>query len=198
MTDAGQDLSQGVPAGFVRVAGRLELADGATLSWSAADGSRGRRWRAVSMVNGSITTLVLLEVDLRGRPSRLEVTTRAGMLTLHPSPDGREIHGNVVSSAGRGVRHLAFPWGPQHELELAGRPGPTIVALHRRQAAVPIGASVEVEVLVIGLDLAVVAGRRRFERLSTARWRVTPSGTEFEIDPDGLPVGGARWALESD
>ena len=198
MTKAGQDYSRGALGGFVRVAGRLELADGASLSWSAADGSRGRRWRAVSMVNGSITTLVLLEVDLRGRPSRLELTTRAGMLTLHPARDGREIHGNVVSSAGRGVRHLAFPWGPEHELELVGRPGPTIVALHRRQSSVPVGSSVEAEVLVIGLDLDVVAGRRRFERLSAARWRVSPPDTEFEVDPDGLPVGGTRWALESD
>src|SRR5476649_2068672 len=100
-------------SGYTRLAGRLALGDGATLSWSVADGSRGRRWRAVSVANGSVTHAVLLEVDLARRPSRLELTTRAGMLTLHPSLDGREIHGNVVSAAGDGVRHLAFPWGPE-------------------------------------------------------------------------------------
>jgi hypothetical protein len=187
------------PGPYTRVAGSLELADGATLTWSVADGSRGRRWRAVSTLNGAITHAVLLEVDLAGRPSRLELTTPAGMLTLHPAADQREIHGNVVSATGEGVRHLAFAWGPEHELELAGRPGPTAVALHRRRTSVAVGSSVEVDVLAIGMKLDVRPGRRRFERLGEDRWRVglRASDIEFEIDADGLPVGGVRWALES-
>jgi hypothetical protein len=139
---------------------------------------------------------VLLEVDRAGRPSRLELTTPAGLLTLHPSADQREIHGNMVSATGEGVRPLAFAWGPEHELEVAGRPLATAVALHRRRAEVKVGQGGELEVLSIdpGLDVAVV--RRRFERLSEDRWRV---GTvELEIDPDGLPIGGSRWPLETD
>jgi hypothetical protein len=185
-------------APFTRLAGRLALADGAVLTWSVADGSRGRRWRAVSVVNGIATHAVLLEVDLAGRPSRLELTTSTGMLTLHPSPDGTEIHGNVVGAEGEGVRHLAFAWGPEHELEIAGRPGPTIVALHRRRASVAIGASVEIEVVAVGPGLEVVAGRRRYEHLAEGRWRLDRSDAEILIDPDGLPVGGTRWALETD
>ncbi len=183
---------------FTRRAGSRALADGAQLTWSVADGSRGRRWRAVSVANGSVSHAVLLEVDLAGRPSRLELTTPAGMLTLHPSTGGTEIHGNVVGTMGEGVRHLAFAWGPEHELEVAGRPGPTIVALHRRRASVAIGSSVEFEVLAVGPELDVVAGRRRYEHLAEGRWRLDGSAAEIQIDPDGLPVGGLRWALETD
>jgi hypothetical protein len=140
--------------------------------------------------------VLLLEVDPGGRPSRLELTTPAGLLTLHPSTDGREIHGNVVTTTGEGVRPLAFAWGPDHELEVVGRPIATAVAVRRRQGSIPIGESGQLEVLSIGPDLAVIAGRRTFERLSEGRWRV--GSIELEIDPDGLPVGGVRWLLEPD
>ncbi len=63
---------------FLRRAGTARLADGATLTWSLADGSRGRRWRAVATRDGSITHSLLLEVDLDGRPARLELTTPDG------------------------------------------------------------------------------------------------------------------------
>jgi hypothetical protein len=135
-------------------------------------------------------------VDRAGRPSRLELTTPAGLLTLHPSADQREIHGNVVSATGEGVRPLAFAWGSDHELEVAGRPLATAVALHRRRASVKVGQRGELDVLSIDPRLGVVAARRPFERLSEDRWRV--GALELEIDPDGLPIGGARWPLETD
>jgi hypothetical protein len=191
------EVRPGSQGSFTRLAGSLDLADGAHLTWSVADGSRGRRWRAVSVAKGAITHSVLLEVDLAGRPSRLELATPAGMLTLHPSADQAEIHGNVVRATGEGVRHLAFAWGPQHEIEITGRPGPTVVGLHRRRASVAVGASVEIDVLAIGPGLDVTAGIRRVERLTERRWRIGTSGVEIEIDADGLPVGGVRWALEA-
>jgi hypothetical protein len=182
----------------------LELADGARLTWSVADGRRGRRWRAVSTIGGTITHTVLLEVDPAGRPSRLELTTPVGLLTLHPSADQREIHGNVVTSTGEGVRPLGFAWGAEHDLEVVGRPLATAVGLWRRSAILPVGDVTDVDVLAIGPALDVVPGQRRFERLSETRWRVTPSGAgggsgpsfELEIDADGLPVAGIRWPLE--
>jgi hypothetical protein len=139
---------------------------------------------------------VLFEVDRAGRPSRLELTTPAGLLTLHPSADQREIHGNVVSATGEGVRPLAFPWGPEHELEVVGRPLASAVALHRRRAEVSVGQGGEFDVLSIDRGLQVAAVRRRFERLSEDRWRV--GSLELEIDADGLPIGGPRWPLEAD
>jgi hypothetical protein len=192
----------------VRLAGKLTLADGASLTWSVADGARGRRWRAVATADGSISEALLLEVDGTGRPARLELTTPAGMLTLHPSLDQREIHGNVVATTGEGVRPLAFGWGPEFEfeLEVVGRPLATAVALSRRRSTMAPGASVEVDVLLIGPSLEVVVGRRRLQRLSESRWRVVPAGgagaqgteIEIEIDEYGLPIGGVRWALEGD
>jgi hypothetical protein len=135
-------------------------------------------------------------VDRAGRPSRLELTTTAGLLTLHPSADQHQIHGNVVSATGEGVRPLAFAWGPEHELEVAGRPLATAVALHRRRAEVKVGQGGELDVLSIDPGLHVAAARRPFERLGEDRWRI--GALELQIDPDGLPIGGSRWPLETD
>jgi hypothetical protein len=63
---------------------------------------------------------LLLEVDPAGRWTRLELATAAGVLTLHPEPDMRSAHGNVVT--GRGVVPLAFGWSPGHRLVLADEP----------------------------------------------------------------------------
>ena len=105
---------------YLRRAGRGTLSDGTTLIWSLAEGERGRRWRAASTVEGRLTHALLLETSPGGRVQRLELTTASGVLTLHPEPDGRSIHGNVVHVGG--VRPLAFPWGPEHELEVVDRP----------------------------------------------------------------------------
>ena len=181
---------------YVRLAGELGLADGSRLTWSVADGPRGRRWRAISAADGAISHGLLLEVDPAGRPSRLELTTPAGLLTLHPSSDGHEIHGNVVTTTGEGVRPLAFGWGPEHELEVAGRPLATALGLHRRRKRLAVGASEEIDVLTVGPGLEVVSVTRSVVRLTETRWRV---GTvELEIDQDGLPLGGLRWPLEPD
>lgn len=181
---------------LIRLAGSLVLRDGLRLTWSVADGTRGRRWRAVSTDTRGIGHVLLLEVDPAGRPSRLELTTPAGLLTLHPSADRGEIHGNVVSATGEGVRPLAFAWGPEHELEVTGRPLATAVALHRRRSQVRVGQGGEFEVLSIDPELYVAPARRRFERLTEDRWRV--GAVELEIDRNGLLIGGSRWPLEVD
>jgi hypothetical protein len=64
--------------------------------------------------------VVLLETDPGGSPTRLEVSSAAGLLTLHPEADGREAHGNVVGPDG--VRPLAFPWGPTHGFDVVDLP----------------------------------------------------------------------------
>jgi hypothetical protein len=115
---------------------------------------------------------------------------------LHPSPDQLEIHGNIVGTTGAAVRPLAFAWGPEHELEVLGRPLATAVALHRRRDRTAVGGRGAMDVLSIGSDLEVVAHRRSFERLTETAWRV--AGVELEIDADGLPLGGVRWPLEPD
>lgn len=184
---------------FLRVAGRSRAADGAVIAWSVAEGSRGRRWRATAALEGLISHVVLLEVDPRGRFGRVELTTPAGMLTLHPEPDEREIHGNVVAADGS-VRPLAFDWSTGHEIEIVGRPIATAIALHRRRELVPVGARALIPVLSIDGLLGVEAGVRRVIRLDADRWAVDEASgaaaVEIVVDARGLPAAEAIWPLE--
>ena len=185
---------------YLREAGRLRLADGSDLVWSVAEGRRGRRWRAVASFERAITHALLLEIDLAGRPARLELATPAGMLTLHPEPDEAAIHGNVVSGAG--VRPLAFPWSRDHEFDVVGRPIALSIGLHRRRHDWPIGGVVSLAVLAIDAGLLVAPGRRTVTRLDERRWRIvdpesaTAAERTLALDADGLPVSDERWPLE--
>jgi hypothetical protein len=186
----------------LRRAGRTVLSDGALLVWSMAEGRHGRRWRAQATVEGNLTHVILLESGLDGRPVRLELTTPAGLLTLHAEPDGRSIHGNVVSA--RGVRPLAFAWSADHELEVRGRPIATAVMLRRLARAVPVGEGETVPVLAIDQELEVRPATRLVRRLTEGRWEVADLAAgqvfELEIDPDGLVQlddHGEGWPLEA-
>jgi hypothetical protein len=186
---------------WLRRAGRARLADGSELLWSLAEGGRGRRWRATTSLDGRITHALLLEVDLAGRPARLELATEAGMLTLHPEPDGRSIDGNVVHRGG--VRPLAFAWSPDHELEVIDRPLATAVTLRRLAARVRVGEGETIPVLAIDRSLAVRPGSRLVRRVADRRWEVADLAgareTVIELDPDGLPQlgpGADDWPLE--
>ena len=166
-----------------------------------ADGTRGRRWRAVATVDGSISHSALIEVDPAGRPARLELTTPNGMLTLHPSADEAEIHGNVVRPGG-GVEPLALGWSTECELDIIGRPLALGIGLNRRRASVPIGAMIEIDVVAVGPELSIQTTKRRIQRLSETDWRILALGggpaRRISLDADGLPVGGVRWPLEAD
>ena len=187
---------------YLRRAGRGLLPDGSQLVWSVADGRRGRRWRAVATVDGVVSHALLLEVDTAGRPGRLELTTPAGMLTLHPEEGSGELHGNVVTASG--VRHLALPWSDDHGLEVVGRPIGSAVTAHRLAAAVAVGEGRTVPVVVIAPDLEVAETTRRYRRVGAGEWRVEPvsrgeATTVLRIDERGVPVlqrEVAEWPLE--
>ena len=193
-------------SGYLRQAGALTLPDGATLTWTCADGSRGRRWRGMALVDGAITHTSLIEVDLRGRPTRLELTTPAGLLTLHPSRDGLQLHGNVVSTSGEPVRGLRFPWGPEYELDVVGRPLQLAIGLHRRRSLAVGPTPIVIDVVEIEPDLTVRAARRLVEHVGqgsgadTWLMRGTPGAPEWRIElrADGLPAAGTHEALETD
>lgn len=184
---------------FLRVAGRSQATDGATVAWSVAEGARGRRWRAVATVDGAITHTLLLEVTPAGRIIRVELVTPAGMLTLHPEPGERAIHGNVVGVDGS-VRPLAFEWSPDHEIDVRGRPVSTWVGLHRRREAVAVGEVVSIPVLAIDPGLRVTTARRSVTRLDRERWLVAsgPSdpAIELRLDAEGLPAAEVIGPLE--
>jgi CBS domain-containing protein len=191
-------------SGFVRQAGAGILADGSRLVWSVADGLRGRRWRAVASRHGVISHALLLEVDVEGRPSRLELTTAAGMLTLHPDEARRSLHGNVVTADG--VRHLRLPWSEQHGLEVEGRPIAGVVTAHRLAGSMVVGEGRTIPVVVLTADLTVSEATRRFVRLGDSGWRIegesgAAGATTLKVDARGIPVDlldGRDWALEPD
>ena len=119
--------------GPVRRGGRGTLPDGAQLTWSLAEGGRGRRWRASRVRDGRLEGTLLLEIDGADRPARLELGTADGLLTLHPDRDERELHGNVVTPDG--IRHLRFDWSPAHELVVDGFPVVLMAAVRRGRAS---------------------------------------------------------------
>ena len=186
---------------FLRRAGTAFLADGAQLVWSVAEGSRGRRWRAMSIADGIITHGLLLEVGLDGTPARLELTTPAGLLTLHPDPDGIALHGNVVSAGG--MRHLALAWSGEHGLSVDGRPVADAVTAHRLAGTVGVGETRAVAVVAISPDLNLREETVRFERRGDATWRIIRPGGQvmLTIDARGIPAAlsdAAEWPLELD
>lgn len=106
---------------WLRRAGRLDAGGGETVLWSVAEGRRGRRWRSLRLdALGAVVADLLLETDPAGSWTRLELATAAGLLTLHPDPDGRRVHGNVVTE--RGVVALAYAWSSGHCLVVRGEP----------------------------------------------------------------------------
>jgi hypothetical protein len=151
-----------------------------------------------------MTHALLLEVDVAGRPSRLELTTPAGMLTLHPEEGSARLHGNVVAAAG--MRHLALPWSEHHGFEIASRPIATAVTAHRLARSTAVGEGRTVPVVVIDADLRLAETTRRYTRIAAGEWRVETVPGEappvvLAIDDRGVPVLPAHareWPLELD
>jgi hypothetical protein len=116
-----------------------------------------------------IRSSLLLELDREGRFSHLELSTAAGLLTLHPEGDGT-LHGNAVTADG--VHHVVgLPWDADGTVLLDGS------AVCRAAARGRTG-------VVIGLDLDL----RGVTELVIPRL----------ADSDGLPVldDAVSWALE--
>ncbi|CAN5570632.1 hypothetical protein BH20CHL7_BH20CHL7_00090 [soil metagenome] len=112
---------------WFRRAGTGTLDDGRVVTWSVAEGGRGRRWRwTLATGEGTLLRAALLELDGDGRFARLEYETSDGMLTLHPEEDGQAAHGNVVRR--RGVQPIAIAWWPGASVGLADDPFGRVVA----------------------------------------------------------------------
>ncbi len=151
--------------------------------------------------------MLLLELDMGARFARLELTTRHGLLTLHPDPDGR-VHGNVVGPDG--VRHVSMPWSEAHLLVLAEEP----IGLEAIRPAVAAARSAPAEAHAsAGQGGAIVVDDRLEPARVTLSWQVQPdAGIRFVIGPgEGLLVlappraervvtldGGEEWPLERD
>ena len=162
---------------WLRRAGHGRDATGAWVTWSVAEGRRGRRWREVVTVGGAVRSSLLLELDPDGRFSHLELSTAAGLLTLHPETDGT-LHGNAVTAGG--VRHVVgLPWDRDRAVVVRG----SSICLTAEQR--PDGARAA-SWLEIDLDLRL----ETVARVARPHWRL--------VDAEGLPIliDGASWPLE--
>ena len=185
---------------LVRRGGRGTLPDGAQLTWSLAEGGRGRRWRATRVRDGRLEGTILLETDATGRAARLEVGTADGLLTLHPDRGERELHGNVVTPDG--IRHLRLDWSPAHELIVDGFPVVLLAAVRRLEAVIPVGETAERPAVIVDRGLRCLVTTIRLVRLDERRWRVEGEGSAVgvAIDADGTPAGlddAEEWPLEA-
>ena len=170
------------------------------MTWSLAEGGRGRRWRASHVRDGRLEGTILLELDAAGRPARLELGTSDGLLTLHPDRGERELHGNVVTPVG--IRHLRFDWSPAHELVVDGFPVVLLAAAHRLAGPIPVGETAERPALIVDRGLRCHVAAIRLVRLDERRWRTEGEGSAVgvAIDEDGAPAGlddAENWQLET-
>jgi hypothetical protein len=104
----------------LRRAGTGGLSDGSVVTWSVADGARGRRWRWTVVTDHGLRHAGLVELDPAGRLARFEFETGDGMLTLHPDADREMVHGNVVRIDG--VEPIALAWSDDDAVAIEDDP----------------------------------------------------------------------------
>ncbi len=185
----------------VRRGGHARTVTGDLVTWSQADGARGTRWRESIERDGHLLRSLLLETSTAGRPTRLEMTTRAGLLTLHPERDESAIHGNVVIASG--VRHLAFRWSAEHELLVIGSPASATIAVRRFEHRVVPGAMVTLDMLRVDDGLDPRPMRWSVERIARHSWHLRDTaGNEerrFTVEDDGRPalIDEVSWPLDT-
>ena len=180
-----------------RVAGSGELADGSIVTWTVAEGRRGRRWREVIARDGSTVHALLFETDAARRFSHLELARTDGLWTFHPEPDG-SLHGNQVSADGP-IRHVqGWPFAMGDALLIEGSPIAAAALAWGHAREVAIGGSIKLSGVVVRSDGELERIERTdLARLDETRWRVG-EGMFVEVDELGLPIlaGGRRQPLE--
>ena len=180
---------------WLRRAGHGLLPDGTSVTWSIAEGRRGRRWREVRVRDGTVISSLLLETDTNRRFSHLELSTAAGLLTLHPETDGT-MHGNSIGADG--VQHVTgLPWSPTGIVLLDGSPIARVAATMSLDRAIEPGGTLDADALIIGLDLALDRRRVQVERMADGHWAFEDRHL-IEVREDGIPhlSEAADWPLE--
>jgi hypothetical protein len=186
----------------LRRGGRAVLPSGGLLVWSVADGRRGRRWREVTSVDGTVVRVVLLESAPAGRLVRLEIATAAGLLTLHPDRDGTALHGNVVTPTG--VRHLTFD---RLTGLVDGSPAAAAVVVAGLADRLQVDGTSRVDLVRVDDPLEPRAESWTVTRTEPGTWRLVDSAPDggggvipdriVRLDADGLPsLDGDAWPLE--
>jgi hypothetical protein len=180
------------------MAGSGRAADGSTVTWTVAEGSKGRRWREVVALGSATVQALLFETDRDRRFSHLELARADGLWTFHPEIDGT-LHGNHVRPGDGEVEHVrGWPFGRDDALVVEGSPIALAALAWGSASATAPGVTTSVAAVVIGVDGELKRlPRLEVERLSATRWRVGDA-PPLDVDPDGLPVleGGSRQPLE--
>lgn len=181
----------------VRRAGFGRAPSGDAVTWSVATGHRGRRWRESAEDAGTLRHSLLLETSPEGRFLHLELSTPAGLLTLHPEDDGT-LHGNAVLRDG--IRHVAgLPWERDGLVIVAASPLSLAAAAYLLMRSGPRAGDGWHRRLALRIspELALIAGAEESDRLDDGRWRL--GGDVLASDVNGLPllVGGQAWPLEA-
>jgi hypothetical protein len=181
----------------VRRAGRFADDAARSVTWSIADGRRGRRWRwTVVDRRGTLVVAHMLETAPDRSFVRLESACAAGLLTLHREPDG-SVHGNRVSE--RGVDHLIVE-PPVPAGVLIGATDLGVAALLGTVGA-PVGR-LQLDVLEVADDLGIRIAEISIRPTGERAWEVRTNRRtrQTELDADGLPGPGdpdsASWPLE--
>jgi len=171
------------------------------VTWTVADGRKGRRWRAVTTSGDRLLNALLVEVAPDGALAKIEVAAPAGLLTLHPEPDMSELHGNVVRADG--IEHVAMPWSPAHVLMLGASPVTAAVAAARLAERIGVGEGASIPAVEISDALGIRPATWRAARTGEHRWRLLAAdggpSVLLEIDGDGVPTGldaAGDWPLE--
>jgi hypothetical protein len=176
------------------------------MTWTIADGERGRRWREATAaaetadgVSGGLAHAVTLETGHAGQWLRLEVAAPAGLLSLHPDRDG-SINGNVVSKAG--VRHIAkgVVQPPLVDVRDSLVAETALCRALERLVATGEGSTVSVVRVLPTLEVEVAA--LQVMRTDARRWELTDAEgiRTVSMGDRGAPVtsdAGAKWPLET-
>lgn len=187
---------------LVRRAGSGGLPGGRHLTWTVAEGRRGRRWRSITTSeDGRLVEVLLLEAGLDGRIAKLEMATPAGLLTLHPESATASLHGNVVRRSG--IEHVALPWTSSHALLAIASPLTASVAIPILRDRIGVGEGSSFAAVEVGPDLSIRRAIWRAARVGERRWRLLAAdGTAsvlVELDEHGIPGNldaPVAWPLE--
>jgi hypothetical protein len=181
----------------VRRAGQFADDAGRTVTWSVADGARGRRWRwTVVDRRGTLLAAHTLETDPDGRFLRLESATAPGLLSLHREPDG-SVHGNRIGE--RGIDHLTIE-APAPEGVLIGGTALSVSILLGAIEPPVTKATLDVLEIFDDLGLRIVSATVRPDGDGGWEIRTNRLSRRAVLDADGLPAApehdGLTWPLE--
>jgi hypothetical protein len=182
----------------MRRGGRIVEADGRVVTWSMAEGARGRRWRwTVVDRRGAFLAAHTVELEPDGRFARLESAAAGGLLALHAEDDG-SLHGNRVVE--RGIDHLTVP-PPAPGVMLVGS-GPIGAAIAGAGLRALGDLATPFDVVEVGDDLGVRVVEASARRQTNGTFEILTGlgARRVRLDDTRLPVAddaaSTSWPLE--